>query len=282
MRAVSVLPCDRYFSMGQKKMQDIIPAMNQRNLDKAALRGEPSYVWRAGQQRRFAMIAQSVGERIKGTILENGCGVGMYVEHLSTFSQTVIGLEYDFDRAREAHINSPHILNAAGENIPLPSGTFDLILSHEVIEHVQDDRAAIREMIRVLRNPDPASGKPGGRVVIFCPNRGYPVETHGIYWRGKYYFGNKLFVNYLPLVLRNKLAPHVRVYSKRDLQKLFDGLPVKFIQRTIVFGAYDNIIARFGSFGKILRGILQFLEKTPLKILGLSHFWVVEKTGLQS
>ena len=38
-----------------------------------------------------------------------------------------------------------------GEFIPLPSATFDLILSHEVIEHVQDDRAAIREMIRVLK-----------------------------------------------------------------------------------------------------------------------------------
>ena len=263
--------------MGQKKMQDIIPAMNQRDLDKAALRGEPSYVWRAGQQRRFEMIMQAAGERLKGNILENGCGMGMYVEHFSPFGGKVIGLEYDFDRAHEAHVNSPHIFNAAGENIPLPSGTFDLILSHEVIEHVQDDRAAIHEMIRVLRSPDPALGKPGGRVVIFCPNRGYPVETHGIYWKGKYYFGNKLFVNYLPRVLRDKLAPHVRVYSKRDLQKLFDGLPVKFIERTIIFGAYDNIIARFGSFGKILRGILQFLERTPLKILGLSHFWVVEK-----
>jgi len=255
--------------MGQKKMQDIIPAMNQRNLDKAALRGEPSYVWRAGQQRRFEMIVQAAGERINGNILENGCGVGMYVEHLSTFSGTVMGLEYDFDRAHEAHMNSPHIFNAAGENIPLPSGTFDLILSHEVIEHVQDDRASISEMIRLL--------KPGGRVVIFCPNRGYPFETHGIYWKGKYYFGNKLFVNYLPRNLRDKLAPHVRVYSKRDLQKLFEGLPVNFIEQTIIFGAYDNIIARFGSFGKVLRDILQFLERTPLKILGLSHYWVVEK-----
>ncbi|HEX9333577.1 MAG TPA: class I SAM-dependent methyltransferase, partial [Anaerolineales bacterium] len=100
---------------------------------------------------------------------------------------------------------------------------------------------------------------------------------HGIYWKGKYYFGNKLFVNYLPRALRDKLAPHVRVYSKRDLQKLFEGLPVKFIERKIIFGAYDNIIARFGSLGKVLRSILQFLEKTPLKIFGLSHFWVVEK-----
>ena len=242
--------------------------MNQRNFDKAALRGEPSYVWREGQQRRFDMILKAAGERIQGKILENGCGVGMYVEHISPFGGTVIGLEYDFERAVEARINSPHIFNAAGEFIPLLSSTFDLILSHEVIEHVQDDRAAIREMVRVL--------KPGGRAVIFCPNRGYPFETHGIYWNGKYHFGNKLFVNYLPRVLRDKLAPHVQVYSKRDMQKLFEGLPVKFIERTVIFGAYDNIIARFGAFGKVLRSIMQFLEKTPLKILGLSHFWVVE------
>ncbi|HSK65792.1 MAG TPA: class I SAM-dependent methyltransferase [Anaerolineales bacterium] len=243
--------------------------MHQRNLDKAALRGEPSYVWRAGQQRRLDMIVQAAGERIKGRILENGCGVGMYVEHLSPFGCQVTGLEYDFERAVEAHVNSPHIVNAAGEFLPLPTSTFDLILSHEVIEHVQDDRAAIREMVRVL--------KPGGRLALFCPNRGYPFETHGVYWRGTYRFGNKLFVNYLPRSLRDKLAPHVRVYSRLDLKELFEGLPVTFIERTIIFGAYDNIIARFGPLGRILRGALQFLEKTPLKLFGLSHFWVVEK-----
>lgn len=243
--------------------------MNQRDLDKAALRGEPSYVWRAGQQRRLEMIHKFAEHRINGTILENGCGVGMYVEKLTDLGARVIGLEYDMDRAVEAHIRSKEIFNAAGEFIPLPSSTFDLILSHEVIEHVQDDRVAIREMIRVL--------KVGGRAVVFCPNRGYPFETHGIYWNGKYYFGNKLFVNYFPRFLRNKLAPHVRVYSRADLQKLFDGLSVKFIERTVIFGAYDNIIARFGALGEFLRAILQFLEATPLKIFGLSHFWVVEK-----
>jgi SAM-dependent methyltransferase len=215
------------------------------------------------------MIARAAGGRIKGQILENGCGVGMYVEHLSPFGGQVIGLEYDFERAAEAGANSPHIINAAGEFIPLPAGTFDLVLSHEVIEHVQDDRAAIHEMVRTL--------KPGGRIALFCPNRGYPFETHGIYWRDRYFFGNKLFVNYLPRSLRDKLAPHVRVYSKKDLARLFEGLPVKFIERTIIFGAYDNIIARFGPLGKFLRGTLQLLEKTPLKILGLSHFWVIEK-----
>jgi hypothetical protein len=57
---------------------------------------------------------------------------------------------------------------------------------------------------------------------------------------------------------------------------------VKFIERTIIFGAYDNIIARFGPLGRILRSVLQFLEKTPLKIFGLSHFLVVEKVVTDS
>jgi len=183
-------------------------------------------------------------------------------------------LEYDLERAAEARTRWPHIINAAGECVPLPASSFDLVLSHEVIEHVQDDRTAIREMIRVI--------KPGGRVLIFCPNRGYPFETHGIYWKDKYYFGNKIFVNYLPRFLRNKLAPHVRVYSRQDLQKLFEDLPVHFIQHTIIFGAYDNIIARFGPLGRILRGVLQFLEQTPLNRFGLSHFLVVEKVVIDS
>lgn len=245
--------------------------MNPRDLTKAALRGEPSYVWRAGQERRLQMILGAAGERIAGRVLENGCGVGMYVKKLSTHGSDVIGLEFDFERAVEAHINSPHITNAAGEHLPFPGETFDLILSHEVIEHVQDDRLAVSEMVRALR--------PEGRLVLFCPNRGYPFETHGFYWRGKYHFGNIPLVNWLPQVWRDKLAPHVEVYTRRDIEMLFADLPICIIERNIVFGAYDNIIARFGRFGLLLRAVLQFMERTPLKIFGLSHFWVIEKVG---
>jgi len=251
--------------------------MAERDMDKAALRGEPSYVWRAGQERRLRMIVAAAGDRVRGRTLENGCGVGMYVEHLAPFGGQIFGLEFDFERAAEAGTRSPKVLNAAGESLPFPSDSFDLVLSHEVLEHVRDDLLAVREMVRVLRDPDPVSGEPGGRAVIFVPNRGYPFETHGIYWRGEYHFGNMPFVNYLPRAWRDRLAPHVRVYARLDIAKLFDGLPVKIVERTVIFGAYDNLIARFGVFGRVLRGILQFFEKTPLKWFGLSHFWVVEK-----
>lgn len=215
------------------------------------------------------MILRAAGDRVKGSVLENGCGVGMYLQQLARLGGRVTGLEYDFARAGEAAQRSRTVVNAAGEHLPFGSEEFDLVLSHEVIEHVQDDGAAIDEMVRVL--------KPGGRIVLFCPNRGYPFETHGIYWRGRYSFGNKLFVNYLPRRWRDRLAPHVRAYSSGDLQRLFDGLPVRIVERTVIFGAYDNIIARARTLGKALRTSLQLLEATPLRHFGLSHFWVIEK-----
>lgn len=221
------------------------------------------------------MIRTAAVERINGPILENGCGVGMYVEKLAQLTQgPVIGLEYDFERARDAlaataQLANTAILSAAGEQLPFPQAQFRLILSHEVLEHVVDDRQAVAEMVRALL--------PGGRMVIFVPNRGYPFETHGVYWRGRYRFGNIPLINWLPRPLRDRLAPHVRIYTTRDLEKLFSGFPVRIVERAIIFGAYDNIIARRPRLGKALRSVLQFLEHTPLRTLGLSHFWVVEK-----
>jgi SAM-dependent methyltransferase len=237
--------------------------------DKAAALGVPSLVWRTGQVRRFEMIRAAAGERITGTILDDGCGVGLYVSKLAELGGTVCGLEFDHEQAVQAAGRADRILRGAGEGLPFPDGTFDLDLSHEVLEHVADDRKAVEEIVRTL--------KPGGRLVLFCPNRGYPVETHGIYWRGRYRFGNIPLVNYLPRRVRDRLAPHVRVYSSRDLDALFRELPVRLVSRTIIFGAYDNIIYRFPRIGKILRGVLQFLERTPLRSLGLSHFRVLEK-----
>jgi len=243
--------------------------MSQRDLTKAALCGEPSYVWREGQERRLMMILDAAENRISGRVLENGCGVGMYVEKLTPLAGMVYGLEYDFDRSLEAAKGSTHIINAAGEDLPFPDNSFDLILSHEVIEHVQNDRVALLEMVRTLKS--------GGRAVIFCPNKGYPFETHGIYWRGEYKFGNIPIVNWLPREWRDKLAPHVSVYSQRDIANLLDNLPVLVIKQNVIFGGYDNIIARLGSIGEKIRNGLQFLERTPLRVFGLSHFLVIEK-----
>lgn len=247
------------------------------DLDQAARRGEPSHVWRAGQERRLGMIRAAAGERMQGRVLDNGCGVGQYLHKLKIGAAFAAGLEYDRDFARQASKRAGDVVRGAGEQLPFTDDTFDLILSHEVLEHVQDDRQALEEIVRVLRSPNSGGKQAGGRLVLFVPNRGYPFETHGIYWRGRYRFGNIPLVNYLPRSLRDRLAPHVRVYTQSDLHRLFAGLPVKLIDHTVIFGAYDNIIARWPHIGRALRRLLQRLEKTPLRRLGLSHLWVVEK-----
>jgi hypothetical protein len=84
-------------------------------------------------------------------------------------------------------------------------------------------------------------------------------------------------VNYLPGKIRDKLAPHVRVYSSGDLFELWEGLGVEIVEKRVIFGAYDNIIARNPRFGSMLRSVLQWLEGTPLQFFGLSHCWVLEK-----
>jgi len=236
--------------------------------DKAITLGHPSYVWRFGQDRRLALIRRYAlleGQRI----LDVGCGLGTYVKKMRGFSQEVYGVDVDPEKVAEASRTLPNIHLAPAEKLPFPDGFFDVVLLHEVIEHVEDDRQAIREAHRVI--------KEGGRIVIFAPNRLYPLETHGIFWRGKYRFGNIPLVNYLPDFLRQRLCPHARAYTRGDLRRLFEGLDVEVIVHTQIYPGYDKIAARHPMLGGFLRRLTYALESTPLRAFGLSHFVVVGK-----
>lgn len=206
---------------------------------------------------------------VGGPILDDGCGLGTYLAALAPFSGQRFGLEVEADRAQQAVSRATGVVQGVGESLPFADASFVCVLSNEVLEHVADDRQAVQEIVRVLQ--------PGGRAVIFCPNRWYPVEQHGIFWRGRYYFGNIPLVNYLPDCWRNRLAPHVRAYSARRLRRLLPGLPVRVVYHTRIFGGYDNLAQRWPVFGRILRRLLYTLEQTPLNHLGLSHLLVLEK-----
>ncbi len=211
--------------------------------------------------------AQPAGRRV----LDVGCGIGMYTQALLRVTRAVFGVEIEFERARAARGRATGVVQAPGERLPLPAAAFDVVLSHEVLEHVGDDRACLAEMVRVTR--------PGGRIVIFVPNRLYPFETHGIYWRRRYHFGNVPFVNWLPDRLRRHLAPHVRAYTAAGLRRLLRGLPVQVVHHTQVFPGYDNLVARMGRAGRLVRAVSYALERTPLRSFGLSHLLVLERTA---
>ncbi|RME44442.1 MAG: class I SAM-dependent methyltransferase [Chloroflexi bacterium] len=238
--------------------------------DKAATLGLPSFVWRFGQERRFELIqkyAPLAGQRV----LVDGCGIGTYVRRIREHASYVAGIDIDYDRVAEGARTLPDLAVSVAEALPFPDASFNIVLFHEVLEHVLDDQQAVREAWRVL--------VPGGRAVIFVPNRLYPFETHGIYWRGEYHFGNIPLINYLPDPLRDRLAPHVRAYTASSLRRLFVGLDHRVVIHTQIYPGYDKIVSRWPALGRLFRAVTYSLESTPLRAFGLSHFLVVEKSG---
>ena len=212
--------------------------------------------------RRWAPVT---GKRV----LDVGCGIGMYTAAFLRETSDVFGVEIEFERALEAHGRAAGVALAAGEHLPFADDTFDLVFSHEVLEHVCDDRACTAEMVRVTRH--------SGRLVVFVPNRHYFFETHGAFWRGSYHFGNVPLINWLPSRLRNRLAPHVRAYTSGDLRRVFDGLAVRVLHHAQIFPGYDNLVYRSPKMGRYMRAITYALEQTPLRVFGLSHLLVLEK-----
>lgn len=71
-------------------------------------------------------------------------------------------------------------------SIPRPSESFDLITLLEVVEHLPDPAAAIQELARLL--------KPGGSLLITCPNLCAEHQTPYFYYSGfsRYFFQNLL------------------------------------------------------------------------------------------
>jgi len=237
--------------------------------DLASLRGEPSYVWRAGQERRLGLMARWADLR-DARVLVAGCGVGMYASQIrQRYTPQVEAFDIEYERVQVARHGIPTALVSAGEALPYAESSFDVVLSHEVLEHVDDDRRSLQEMLRVA--------KVGGRILLFCPNRWYPFETHGHYWRGQYHFGNTPLINYLPTPWRDKLAPHVRAYTQAELRKMLRGEAAEILHQSRIYGGYDNIIKRLGAPAVALRNLLYQFEGTPLDTWGLSHFLVIEK-----
>ena len=202
-------------------------------------------------------------------ILDIGCGVGAFVRRLREFSPGVAGIDVDRERVTEGGKALPGLALAVGERLPFADGSFDVVLLHEVLEHVTDDQATLREAYRVLR--------PSGRVVIFCPNRLYPFETHGIFLGRRYVFGNMPLVNYLPDNIRDRLVPHARAYTKGGLRRVYRRAGLRPLVHSYVFPGFDHVMADRKFVGRALRWLLYPLENSPLRTFGLSHFVVLGK-----
>ena len=115
---------------------------------------------------------------INGAWLDCGCADGGYAAALVRRGATsVVGIDVIPERiecasARWAAVKELSFAVASADRMPFADASFDRILLNEVLEHVEDEVGALREMRRVLI--------PSGYLVVFSPNRWFPFEGHGL------------------------------------------------------------------------------------------------------
>ncbi len=236
-------------------------------------RGVPSQNWGPGQQRRLEMVIQHLKLSHKcrqERALIDGCGTGQYLHKLAPFYRNVVGIDIEprfLDSAKE-HFPECYLIRSACEDLPLPDRSMDMIFSHEVLEHVEDDYKAVAEMARVI--------KPGGHIVLFVPNRWFPFETHGFFLDEQYYWGNIPFLNYMPRTWRDGFAPHVRTYDASSIWSLQRNLPLKVVYWTQIWPGFDALGNRNPRAAGVLKAARNLSEDTLLRSLGISHFLILQ------
>ena len=127
-------------------------------------RVEQTHWWYTGRRKILEEFVEKICREVtdrRPRILDVGCGTGANLLMLSKYGDAE-GVDVSEDAlafCRERGLEKVRL--GAGEELPYEDATFDLVTAFDVVEHMDDDLAGLREMRRVLR--------PGGRVLLFVP-----------------------------------------------------------------------------------------------------------------
>jgi SAM-dependent methyltransferase len=101
------------------------------------------------------------GTRQNRRALDLGCGAGLNLERLSKYAVTT-GTDYYEEALRFCRRRGfTRLCKADAANLPFEPESFDIVTALDVIEHLDDDRVALRELWRVMR--------PGGVLIVSVP-----------------------------------------------------------------------------------------------------------------
>jgi SAM-dependent methyltransferase len=133
---------------------------------------EDDHWWYRGRRRVIDRQLRSLGLAPGIAILDAGCGSGRNMVDLARYG-TVTGLELaDASVAAARGRGVGEVVQSTFEAMPFPDDHFDLAVTFDVIEHLDDDRLALRQLRRVVR--------PGGTLVVTVPAYPWMWSEHDV------------------------------------------------------------------------------------------------------
>jgi SAM-dependent methyltransferase len=139
-------------------------------------------------------------------VLEVGCGAGVDLVRFARGGAIVTGVDISPSAVALARENfrqqnlAADLREADGERLPFPDNAFDLVYAHGVVQYTADDRALVRECLRVLA--------PGGDAIFQVYNR--------VSWLNAL---SKL----MKVPLEHEGAPVLKKYSAPEFRALLSG-----------------------------------------------------------
>ncbi len=108
-----------------------------------------------------------------GAVLDIGCGPAVMTKEITDLGWKYVGIDISLAMIEEAKKRTEelpwvHFQVGTVEHIASENESFDVVVAMGLVEYVDDDEIAIREMSRVLKN--------GGKLIVSLPNRFSPVR----------------------------------------------------------------------------------------------------------
>ena len=112
-----------------------------------------------------------------GRLLDVGCGSGHFLRRMALVGWRVAGVEFDAEAAARARTVAPLLFEGDPADADFAPGSFDVVTSFHVVEHLPRPRAALANMLSWLA--------PGGLMIVEVPNAGgVGAHVFGGYWSG--------------------------------------------------------------------------------------------------
>jgi SAM-dependent methyltransferase len=205
------------------------------------------------------------------SLLDDGCGIGHVVEHLSQRGVDAYGVDPGSRKQSWVSLEvKSRLFRADGTKLPFKDNSFDAVLSAGVIEHVGEprprrqqhpyQRAYVHELIRVLR--------PGGRALIAAPNGAFPID----FWHP--------MTRPFELPLRPHLPYEAWMPNGREVAGWVRSAPakveIKFLPPT-GFLAFDNVARHWygRAFKPLMLLLFRLIDRFPKLANSIISPWLI-------